>query len=82
VDERRRSLPHHDVCEPIGSDSAPVVVQSPAEPPHENPRIVFYGDEQQLREGFAIALCALGLDTNFLPIDIPIPTSSPNREDN
>ena len=42
--------------------------------------MVFYGDEQLIREGFAIALRAMGLDANFLPIDIPIPTT-PNRED-
>ena len=82
MDERRRSLPHPDICEPIGSDAAPVVVPSAAEPPLENPRIVFYGDEQQVRGGFAIALRAMGLDANFLPIDIPIPISSPIREDN
>ena len=77
MDERRRSLPHPDICEPIGPDATPVVV-----PPPENPRIVFCGDEQQVREGFAIALRAMGLDANFLPIDIPIRTTSPNREDN
>ena len=82
MDERRRSLPYPDICEPIGSDAAPVVVPSPAEPAHENPQIVFSGDEQQVREGFALALRAMGLDANFLPIDIPLPTVSPNREDN
>jgi hypothetical protein len=88
VDERIGPLPHHDTCERIGSDAAPVVVDirrdeqpvvpggqiepSPAEPPRENSQIVFYGDEQQVREGFAVALRAMGLDADFLPVGIPL----------
>ena len=37
---------------------------------------------QEIGEGFAIALRAMGLETNFLPWGIPPDTTIPNREDN
>ena len=43
-----------------------------AETPPENSQMVFYGDEQHVREGFAIALRAMGLDADFLPVGIPL----------
>jgi hypothetical protein len=97
VDERRRSLPLHDIPERIGPDAAPsagevrpstegdarrVVPDAfqieplAAESSHENPQIVFYGDEQQVREGFAIALRAMGVGA-----DIALPAARANRED-
>jgi hypothetical protein len=42
-----------------------------AEPPRA--QIVYYGTEQQVREGFAIALRAMGIEVDFF---------SPNREEN
>jgi rhodanese-related sulfurtransferase len=33
----------------------------PANPPHEDPVVVYCGDPQQVSEGFAIALRAMGL---------------------
>jgi hypothetical protein len=88
VDERRRPLPHNDIDDRIGSNAAPVAVDArraaegdvssgeieplPAEAPPEDSQIVFYGDEQRVREGFAIALRAMGLDADFLPVRIPL----------
>ena len=43
----------------------------PAEAPPENSQMVFCGDEQQVREGFAVALRAKGPDADFLPVGIP-----------
>lgn len=45
-------------------------------------QIVYCSTEQQVREGFAIALRALGMETDFLPETLCPPASSPNREDN
>jgi hypothetical protein len=57
--------------------------QLPAEPPpRENAQIAFFGDEQQVREGFAIALRAMGLDENLLAAGIPAPATHTNRKDN
>jgi hypothetical protein len=53
-----------------------------AEPPRESAQIVFCGTEQQVREGFAIALRAMGIGTDFLPGTLCPPTIGPNREDN
>ena len=50
-----------------------------AEPPRESAQVVYYGTEQQVREGFAIALHAMGIET-----ESPLcpPAISANREDN
>ena len=45
-----------------------------AEPPRERAQIVYYGTEQQVREGFAIALRAMGIETGFLPETLCPPT--------
>jgi hypothetical protein len=88
MDERRQPLLHHDTCKRIGTDAAPVVVDVrrdeqrvvpggqidplSAEPSRENSQTVFYGDEQLVREGFALALRAMGLDADFLPVGIAL----------
>jgi hypothetical protein len=51
-----------------------------AEPPRA--QIVYYGTEQLVREGFAIALRAMGIEADFLPGTLCPPASSPNREEN
>lgn len=89
MDERRRSLPHQDIHERIGPASIVVKAvgesvihteQLPAEsPPRENAQIAFYGDERQVREGFAIALRAMGVEA---PADLAPPNPNSNREDN
>ena len=44
--------------------------------------VVYYGTEQQVSEGFAIALRIIGVDANFLPAGTALATDSPNTEDN
>jgi hypothetical protein len=53
-----------------------------AEPSRESAQIVYCGTEQQVREGFAMALRAMGIETDFLPGTLCPPTVSPNTEDN
>jgi hypothetical protein len=45
-------------------------------------QIVYCGTEQQVREGFAVALRAMGIETDFLPGTLSPPPISPNRKDN
>jgi len=90
MDERRRSLPHQDTYERVGSDAATIVLKavenrivrtSGQEPPREDSQIVFSGSEQQVREGFATALLAMGVEINVLPSDIALPATRPSTED-
>jgi hypothetical protein len=57
-----------------------------AEPPRESSQIVYCGTEQQVREGFAIALramgVAMGVMADSLPGDVALPAIGPDREDN
>jgi hypothetical protein len=78
VDDRRPTFPHHELCEPIGSDDAPVAqnVQRESSP------VVYCDTDQQVSEGFAIALRIMGLDANFLPVGIAPATNTLNTEDN
>ena len=48
----------------------------------ESSMVVYYGTEQQVSEGFAIALRIIGVDANFLPAGTALATDSPNTEDN
>jgi hypothetical protein len=48
----------------------------------ESSTIVYCGTEQQVSEGFAIALRAMGVEANFLPWGIPSDAKIPNTEDN
>jgi hypothetical protein len=77
VDDRRPTFPHHELREPIGSDAAPIAqnVQRESSP------AVYCGGDQQVSEGFAIALRIMGLDANFLPAGIAPATDGPNTED-
>lgn len=54
----------------------------PADCLRESPLIVYCGNAQQVSEGFAIALRAMGAEANFLQGDIALPTTNRNREDN
>jgi hypothetical protein len=78
VDDRRPTFPLHERCKPIGSDAAPIAQN--VQP--ESSQIVYCGADQQVSEGFAIALRIMGLDANFLPVGIAPATSTPNTEDN
>jgi len=72
MDDRKRSFPLDGPCGLIGSDVAPIVAE----------QVVYCGTEQQVREGFAIALRAMGIDTGFLPGTLYPPAISLNTEDN
>jgi hypothetical protein len=78
MDESRPTFPHPGLCEPIGSDAAPTArnVQCESSP------LVYCGTAQEVSEGFAIALRAMGLDATFLPAGIALATNTPNTEDN
>jgi hypothetical protein len=75
-----------DVRPPIGPNDNPVapnpdqVERLAAELPRA--QIVYCGTEQQVREGFSIALRAMGIETDFLPGTLSPPPISPNRKDN
>jgi hypothetical protein len=78
VDDRRPTSPLHELGEPVGSDAAPVAetVQ------RESSSVVYCGTDQQVSEGFRIALQIMGLGAAFLPVGIALATNTPNTEDN
>lgn len=77
MNDRRPTFPHHELCEPIGSDPVPAAenVQRESSP------VVYCGSDQQVSEGFTIALQIMGLDTSFLPVGIVLAPNAPNPED-
>ena len=77
VDDRRPTFPLDKPGKPIGSDAAPDAenVQRKSSP------VVYCGTDQQVNEGFAIALQIMALDTSFLPVGIVPATDAPNTED-
>jgi hypothetical protein len=96
LDERQRSSSHHGNSETsdvevevqpafaIGEQSIrDGQVQSlPDQPSRESSQaVIFCGDGQQVREGFALALRAMESHGQFSPIDLPFPVGRPNRED-
>jgi hypothetical protein len=58
------------------------VDRSPADHLHESSLVVYCGNVQQVSEGFAIALRAMGVEANFSQVNIALPATSPTREDN
>jgi hypothetical protein len=70
-------FPPHQPGEPIGSDAASAAenVQRESWP------VVYCGSDQQVSEGFAIALQIMGLDTSFLPVGIVPATNAADTED-
>ena len=69
--EHKPILPHSDQAK-----------RWPADPLHEDPVVVFCGNQQQVNQGFAIALRVMGIDPNFLRGRIPPTTNHPTRRDN
>ena len=57
------------------------VERLPADPLRESSVIVYCCNEQQVSEGFAIALRAMGGEANLLHVDTALPATKPNRED-
>jgi hypothetical protein len=98
VDEPNRSIFLHGLGGRIGADGAPIIQRpadqkklavpadqvdrSPPDPPHESSFVVYCGNVQEVSEGFAIALRAMGVEANFSQADIALPAISPNTEDN
>jgi hypothetical protein len=78
VDDRRPAFPHHKLCDPIDSDAAPMA----EDVQRQSSLAVYCGTDQQVTDGFAIALRIMGLDANFLPVGIALATNIPNTEDN
>jgi hypothetical protein len=56
------------------------VEQLPPDPLREG-SVVYCGDAQQVSEGFAIALRAMGVGSSILPGHVGLPTISQNGED-
>ncbi len=55
----------------------------PADPFYDDPAVIFCGNQQQVNEGFAIALRVMGIDTDFSRGRIPPTTTNhPTRRDN
>jgi hypothetical protein len=71
MDDRKLSTPpdHRDQVERLPSD-----------PVGESGQVVYCGNAQQVREGYAIALRAMGVAADFLPGNIASSTISPTRE--
>lgn len=81
------AAPKVDVRLPADPDDGagvpvPDQIELPADPPPESSMIVYCDSEHEVREGFTIALRAMGVEANFLLADIAPPTASSNREDN
>jgi hypothetical protein len=64
-------------CEPTGSGPVPAAenIQRESSP------VVYCGSDQQISEGFAIALQIMGRDTSFPRVGIVLATNAPNTED-
>jgi 3-mercaptopyruvate sulfurtransferase SseA len=56
-------------------------VERPSALQRHNSKIVYCGTDQQVSEGFAVALRIMGVDASFLPAGA-LDTNSPNTEDN
>jgi len=84
MDEPRPSITPYDPGGRIGPDAAPktVDVSPPADPLPESSMIVYCGNEQQVREGLAIALRAMGVEANFLVTDLMPSAGGSTREHN
>jgi hypothetical protein len=72
-----RPEPDDRVAFPVGGP----VDRLPTGLHRERSTTTYCGTEQQVSEGFAIALCAMGIETNLLPWDIAPDTTVPNTED-
>jgi hypothetical protein len=62
-----------------GSDQAERWAANPLD---EDPVVFFCGNQQQVNEGFAIALRVMGIDSGFSRGRIPPTTNHPIRRDN
>jgi hypothetical protein len=63
-------------CAPTDPEAAPI------DSVREGSSVVFFGSAEQINEGFAIALRAMGVGVDILPADPAPPNTSPNGEEN
>lgn len=91
MDKSKPSFSPHDPCGQIDTDAVPIAAgvqpcaqlgDKVAAPERESSTIVYCGTAQEVSEGFAVALRAMGVETDLLPWGIAPDTTIPNREDN
>ena len=54
---------------------------APTDSVRESSSVTYSGSAQRISEGFAIALCAMGVGADILPVDPAPPDTSSNLED-
>jgi hypothetical protein len=86
MDDRKASLSSHDPGARVGADAAPTAPRvrhsTDVDLPHGDLVMVFCGNQQQVNEGFTIALRVMGIDSDVLRGRIPPATNHPTRRDN
>ena len=75
MDDRRSSISQSALRGRNDADAAP------ADSARESSSVVYFGSAQQISEGFAIALRAMGFDAGILPADIAQSRTTSNPED-
>jgi hypothetical protein len=75
MDGRQLPILTSALCGPIAVDTAPTDCV------HESSSVTYSGSAQQVSEGFAVALRAMGFEAGILPPDIAQSDATPNPED-
>ena len=75
MDDRKPSFPPIARYEHVGADMAATASVS------ERSSVTYSGSAQRISEGFAIALRAMGVGADILPVDPAPPDTSSNLED-
>ena len=83
MDGTKPSIPPHDVVARIGPDAEPITadVRRPADLSRTlgaSSMVVYCGDDEQVSQGFMLALRAMGIEPNF-PEEIQITLLSLSR---
>ena len=78
MDDRRSKFSLCELCEPVGSEVAPIAENVQ----REGSLAAYRGTDRQVSEGFRIAWRLMGLDANFPPVGIALAHQQPNTEDN
>ena len=73
MDDRKHPISLRALDGRTDADAAPI------DSGRETSSVIYFGDEGQVREGFAIALRAMGIEA---PADLAPPNPNSNREDN
>jgi hypothetical protein len=75
MDGRKPPISPSALCEPIDADAVPDDAVC------ESSSVVYFGSAQQVSEGFAIALRAMGFEAGILPSGIAQYDTTSNPED-